>query len=174
MSKIDYNLSKIQGVVFDVDGVLSPSTIPVGADGEPQRMANVKDGYAIQLAIKSGIKVAIISGARPEIIRSRFKLLGVKDIYLGVSEKLPVLLEWMEQEGLSREEVAYVGDDIPDIPPMQNVGLPVAPRDAAMETKAIAKFITGSSGGCGVGRELLEEILKVHGYWMNDIHAFGW
>ncbi len=174
MSRINYNLRKIKAVAFDVDGVLSPSTVPMDADGEPARMLNVKDGYAMQLAVKSGILLAIISGARPEIIRTRYEKLGMKDIYLGVSKKLPKLLDWMEANSLTPDEVAFVGDDIPDMPPMKAVGLSVAPRDAAPEVKDIATFITASDGGYGVARELLEEILKVNGHWLDDVKAFGW
>ncbi len=174
MSRIDYRLDNIKAVAFDVDGVLSPSTVPMSPDGEPQRMVNIKDGYAMQLAVRSGIKIAIISGARVESIRARFALLGIDDVYIGASEKLPVFRKWMELRGLKPDEVAFVGDDIPDIPPMREAGLAVAPRDAAMEVKAMARFITGANGGFGVARELLEEILKVKGHWLDDIKAFGW
>lgn len=174
MSKIDYDLRKIKAIAFDVDGVLSPSTVPMGADGEPARMVNVKDGYAMQLALRNGIKMCIISGARTENLRLRYQKLGLEDIYLGASHKLPVLKEWMARNGLSAEEMAFVGDDIPDIPPMQEVGLAVAPRDAAMEVKSIATYITRADGGYGVARELLEEILKVNGHWLDDVKAFGW
>lgn len=174
MSKIDYDLRKIKGVAFDVDGVLSPSTVPMDNDGEPLRMVNVKDGYALQLAVRSGIRLCIISGARVESIRRRFEALGMKDIYLSVKDKLPVLEQWMSDNGFSPEQVAFVGDDIPDIPPMKAVGLPVAPRDGAMEVKAHARFVTVANGGYGVARELLEELLKINGHWLDDVKAFGW
>lgn len=174
MSRIDYDLRKIKGVAFDVDGVLSPSTVPMDKDGEPMRMVNVKDGYALQLAVRSGLKLCIISGARVESIRRRFELLGMTDIFLSVANKLPVLQQWMKDNDLTPEQVAFVGDDIPDIPPMMAVGLPVAPRDGAMEVKAHARFITVANGGYGVGRELLEELLKINGHWLDDVKAFGW
>lgn len=174
MSKINYNLSQIKAIAFDVDGVLSPSTVPMAENGEPARMVNVKDGYAMQLAVKSGLKLCIISGARPEIIRRRYECLGMTDIYLGVSHKLPVLQKWMNDNGLSPQEVAFVGDDIPDMPPMKAAGLSVAPRDAAMEVKDIATFVSTANGGYGVARELIEEILRVQGHWLDDIKAFGW
>lgn len=174
MSRINYNLSKIRAVAFDVDGVLSPSTIPMSPDGVPMRMANLKDGYAMQLAVKSGLKLAIISGADVKSIVGRFSVIGITDIYLGVSDKLPVFNKWIEENGLSPEEVAYVGDDIPDIPVLKTCGLPVVPRDGAVEAKAVAKFITGADGGYGVARELLEEIMKIHGHWLSSDKAFGW
>lgn len=174
MSRIDYDLTAIRGIAFDVDGVLSPSTIPMGADGYPQRMVNIKDGYALQLAVKMGLEIAIITGAWSESIANRYKSLGITDIHLKADYKLPVLEDWMERRGLSSHEVAFVGDDIPDIPAMQNVGLPVAPADAAPDVRAIACFITKSDGGYGVARELIEEILKSKGLWMTSDKAFGW
>lgn len=174
MSRIDYDLSKIKAVVFDVDGVLSPSTIPMSPEGVPMRMANLKDGYAMQLAVKSGIKLAIISGADAKAIIGRFTPIGMTDIYLSVAEKLPVFMKWLEDNGLKPEEVAYVGDDIPDLPVMSVCGLPVAPRDAAAEVKAAARFVTLADGGYGVARELLEEILKVGGHWLAQNSAYAW
>ena len=174
MSRINYDISRIRAVAFDVDGVLSPSTVPMADNGEPQRMVNIKDGYALQLAVRSGLHIAIISGARTENIRERYRMLGIEDIYLGASHKLPVLKDWMAAKGLNPEEVAFDGDDIPDIPPMDFVGLAVAPRDAAADVKAVATYITGAAGGMGVARELLEELLKINGHWLDDIKAFGW
>lgn len=174
MSKIDYDLSLIEGLAFDIDGVLSPSTVPMGADGVPMRMVNVKDGYAIQLAVKKGLKIAIISGADCEALRKRYNALGVTDIYLKASDKLPCLTDWIERSGLSLEKVAYMGDDIPDLCVMGAVGLPCAPRDADEEVKAAARFITQSCGGYGAGRELIEEVLRARGLWMSHADAFGW
>ncbi len=174
MSRIDYDLNAIQGVVFDVDGVLSPSTVPTDSEGYPQRMTNVKDGYALQLAVKMGLNIAIITGAWSESIALRYQSLGITDIYLRSAEKLPVLEQWMQRRGLTSHQVAYVGDDIPDIMPMQSVGLPVCPADAAPDTKAVACVITKANGGYGVARELLEEILKAKGVWMTNDDAYGW
>lgn len=174
MSRIDYDLAAIRGIAFDVDGVLSPSTIPMDENGVPRRMVNIKDGYALQLAVKMGIEIAIITGADTEAIAHRFRALGINDIYLKAADKLPVLEDWMSRRGLTAHEVAFVGDDIPDILPMQSVGLPVAPADAAHDVKSIACFITKANGGYGVARELLEEILKAKDVWMTHDEAFGW
>lgn len=174
MSRIDYDLTSIKGIAFDVDGVLSPSTIPLDDNGVPRRMVNIKDGYALQLAVKMGLQIAIITGADTESIARRFRALGINDIYLKAADKLPILEEWMERRGLTSHEVAFVGDDIPDILAMQSVGLPVAPADAAADVKSVACFITKANGGYGVGRELLEEILKAKGVWMTHDDAFGW
>ncbi|MBR1544025.1 MAG: 3-deoxy-D-manno-octulosonate 8-phosphate phosphatase, partial [Muribaculaceae bacterium] len=110
MTKIDYDLTKIKGIAFDVDGVLSPSTIPMGADGVPMRMVNVKDGYAIQHAVKHGLRLAIISGAKTEAVEARYRALGVQDLYMGSTVKLPVFEQWCEKHGFGAGEVAFVGD----------------------------------------------------------------
>lgn len=174
MSKINYDLSRIKAVVFDVDGVLSPSTVPLSPEGIPERMANLKDGYAMVQAVKGGLHLAIISGADDHRVEERFRKIGMTDIFLKCKAKLPILKDWMERNAYLPEEVAYIGDDIPDLPPMVAVGLSVAPRDAAPEVKAAATFVTAADGGYGVARELVEEILKVKGLWMLDTHAFGW
>lgn len=174
MSKIAYDLRLIKGVAFDVDGVLSPSTMPMSPDGMPLRMVNVKDGYALRLAVKSGLKIAIISGAHEEGLRVRFNALGVNDVYLKSAGKLPVLTEWMAHYGLKPEETAFVGDDIPDWLPMKHCGLSVCPADAAEDIRAIATYISPVNGGAGVGRDLLEEILRAQGAWMTGSHAFEW
>ena len=105
MSAIDYDLKKIRGVALDVDGVLSPSTIPLGSDGMPRRMVNIKDGYALQLAVKRGVKIAIITGGTSDAIVLRYRALGIADIYQGAGHKLPVLEEWMQKEGLTADGV---------------------------------------------------------------------
>lgn len=174
MSKIDYDLTRIRAIAFDVDGVLSPSCIPLGEDGMPRRMVNIKDGYALQLAVKAGYTIAIITGADSPAVKERFMSLGIKDIYLKAGVKIKVLHEWMDRHGLSADEVAYAGDDIPDYEVMRTVGLPVAPRDAAHEIKEIARYISPCDGGQGVGRDLIEEIMRARGDWMKDEHAFGW
>lgn len=174
MSKINYDLTKIKGIVFDVDGVLSPSTIPLGADGVPTRMVNIKDGYALQLAVKHGYKIAIITGADSEAVKKRFNALGITDVYLKASMKVPVLKEWMAEKGLSPENVAYVGDDIPDYEAMKIVGLSICPADAAIDIKNIAGYISKTNGGEGVGRDVLEEIMRVNGDWLTSGKAFGW
>lgn len=174
MSKINYDLGKIRAIAFDVDGVLSPSTIPLGENGVPSRMVNIKDGYALQLAVKHGYLISIITGADSEAIRTRFSALGISDIYLKAGIKINILNEWMKRHHLAPEEVAFVGDDIPDYEPMRHVGLPVAPADAAPEIKDIAKYISPVNGGYGVARDLLEEIMKAQDNWMTSAKAFGW
>lgn len=173
MSKIPYPLDKIKAVVFDVDGVLSPTSIPMGDDGVPRRMANLKDGYAMVQALHRGLKIAIITGADTESVRKRMAMIGVTDFFSGQMDKLPVLAEWMAANGLSADEVAYVGDDVPDVAPMRHVGLPVTPADGSTDTKAVALYTTDAVGGHGVARELLEEIMRAQGIWPGEAQAFG-
>ncbi|MBR1475712.1 MAG: HAD-IIIA family hydrolase [Muribaculaceae bacterium] len=171
---IDYDLTRIRGIAFDVDGVLSASTVPLHPSGEPMRMVNIKDGYALQLAVKHGLQLAIITGADTQAIRVRFETLGVQDIYVGAAMKLPVLEQWMAKYGLKPDQVAFVGDDIPDLPAMQAAGLAVAPADAAPECRQAARYVSPCNGGYGVGRDLLEQVMRVQGLWLDDRHAFGW
>lgn len=171
---VDYDLKKIKGFAFDVDGVLSPSTIPLGEDGYPRRMANVKDGYALQLAVKKGYRFAIISGGKGEPIFRRFSSLGINAIHLNASKKLPILKDWMAQEGLKPEEVVFMGDDIPDLPCMRFVGLPCAPFDACWEAKQTAIYISKFSGGYGCARDIIEQVMKAQDTWLADSEAFGW
>lgn len=174
MSKIDYDLTKIKGLIFDVDGVLSPSTIPMDDNGVPMRMVNIKDGYALQLAAKTSLRMAIITGAKTESLCKRYHALGLKDVFICASHKLEVMNQWLENNNLKASEIAYVGDDIPDIPCMQKAGLAVAPADAAVEVKALAGYVTVASGGYGVARELIEQILAARGQWLDHAEAFGW
>lgn len=174
MSKINYDLCRIGGVVFDVDGVLSPTVVPLGSDGNPCRMANIRDGYALQLAVRKGLKIAIISGASGDGLMERFNYLGINDVYLKAGFKRQVLEEWMERNGLLPEEVAYVGDDVPDRECMECVGLPVAPADAASDIHKVARYISPVNGGYGVARDVLEEILRAKRLWPYTDKACGW
>lgn len=174
MSKIPYDLSKIKGVVFDIDGVLSPCVVPLGADGNPQRMANIKDGYALQLAVRKGLRLAMISGACGEGLAERFTNLGIDEVYLKAGMKKEIFTGWMERHGLKAGEVAYVGDDIPDRDCMELAGLAVAPADAAPDILSIAGYISPCKGGYGVARDLLEEIMRAQGLWPQTDKACGW
>lgn len=173
MSTINYELGKVRGIVFDVDGVLSPATVTIGPDGVPRRMANLRDGYAMVQAVKSGLWLAIISGGDEESVRKRFEIIGVQDIYLGAGDKLPLLHEWMGRRGLRAEEVIYVGDDVPDVAPMRAAGLAVAPCDATPDAYMAAGHITRAAGGYGVAREIIEEIMRDRGTWPGTSASAG-
>ena len=171
---IDYDLTKIKAMAFDVDGVLSCETIGMGLDGIPSRTVNIKDGYALQLAVKRGFHLAIITGGRSEAVRARYTGLGITDVYMGCSVKIQQYEDWLAQYDLKSEEVLYMGDDIPDYEVMQLVGLPCCPADAAPEIKAISKYISHCKGGYGCGRDVIEQVLKAQVKWMAGQAAFGW
>ena len=164
MSTINYDLSRIKALAFDVDGVLSSTTVPLHPSGEPMRTVNIKDGYAIQLAVKKGLHIAIITGGRTEAVRIRFEGLGVKELYMGA---------FRDMYGLSDYEIIFMGDDVPDIEVMCECGLPCCPKDAVPEVKSVAKYISYADGGRGCGRDVVEQVLKAHGLWMVE-DAFGW
>ena len=127
---INYDLRKIRCVIFDVDGVLSAETITLSADGEPLRTVNIKDGYAIQLAVKMGLHVVILTGATTEAVRLRYERLGVKDIFMGCAVKIKTYDELLAIYGMNDDEVIYMGDDVPDLEVLRRVGCPVCPQDA--------------------------------------------
>ena len=168
---INYDLTKIRALLFDIDGVLSAETISQGPD---VRTVNIKDGYALRLAQMSGLHIAIITGARPEAIRRRYELLGIEDIFLSCAVKMETYELLKAKYDLSDDEVLYMGDDIPDYEIMSRVGCPVCPADAAPEIKAISVYISHLKGGYGCGRDVVEQVLKAQGKWMSDKKAFGW
>ena len=176
MSTINYDLSNVKALAFDVDGVLSSNVIPMSTEGEPMRTVNIKDGYALHLAAKMGFPVAIITGGRTEAVRKRFLTLGIpaENIYMGSSVKIHDYRDFRDRYGLKDEEILYVGDDIPDIEVLSTCGLPCCPADAAPEVKAVSRYISHRDGGYGCGRDIVEQVLKVNGLWMADERAFGW
>ena len=173
MSTINYDLTKIRAFVFDVDGVLSRDVVSLHPNGDPMRTVNIKDGYAMQLAVKLGYQVAIITGGYTDSVRIRFERLGVQHIYMRSAVKINDYQDFLNKTGLKPEEVMYAGDDIPDYEVMRLAGLPVAPADAAPEIKSIAKYISHKNGGAGIARDVIEQTLKAQGRWMQG-EAFGW
>lgn len=171
---IDYDLSKIKMIVFDVDGVLSSETITLHTSGDPLRTVNIKDGYAIQLAIKMGLHIAIITGGNTENVRIRYERLGMTDVRMSCAVKIDAYRELLKKYGLTDEEVMYMGDDIPDYEVMKCCGCAVCPADAASEIKAISVYVSHAKGGQGCARDVIEQVLKAQGKWMNDKRAFGW
>jgi 3-deoxy-D-manno-octulosonate 8-phosphate phosphatase (KDO 8-P phosphatase) len=158
----------IKTFVFDVDGVLTDGTLLVLDDGQMVRKMNIKDGYALQLALKRGYRIVIISGGTSEAVRERLNRLGVQDVYLKVHNKLEVLTQFITQHELKWEEVLFMGDDIPDYMVMKLVGLPCAPADAAPEIKQISVYTSALNGGFGCAREVIEKVLKLNDDWPMD------
>ena len=171
---INYDLSKIRVVIFDVDGVLSSETIVLSAEGEPLRTVNIKDGYAIQLAVKMGLRIAIMTGGNTEAIRLRYDRLGVEDIYMGCAVKIKTYDAFLKKYGLTDEEIMYMGDDIPDLEIMRRVGCAVCPKDACAEVQKESVYVSDRKGGFGCGRDVIEQILRAQGKWLANEKAFGW
>ena len=171
---INYDLTKIRAIIFDVDGVLSAETIPMASDGIPQRTVNIKDGYAMQLAVKLGLRLAIMTGANVEAVRVRYVSLGLTDVYTGCSMKIQTYETFLQKYGLTDEEVMYMGDDVPDLEVMRRVGCPVCPKDACTEVKEVCIYISDRRGGYGCGRDVIEQTLRAQGLWRMNSTAFGW
>ena len=171
---INYDLQKIKGIAFDVDGVLSSPLVWLVKDQQPLRSANTKDGYALQLAVKQGLQLSIITGGRAETVYERYAALGLSDIFLGASVKIDVFEKWMERRELKPEEVIYMGDDIPDYEVLKACGCPCCPSDAAPEIRDICTYVSPVAGGYGCVRDVVEQVLRAQGKWMNEAEAFGW
>ncbi|MEP7107807.1 MAG: 3-deoxy-D-manno-octulosonate 8-phosphate phosphatase [Ferruginibacter sp.] len=159
---------RIKTFVFDVDGVLATDILVILQGGDMARNMNSKDGYALQLAIKKGYGVVIISGGSSEPVRQRLERLGVQNVFLGINNKKEKLLGFVQENQLRMEEILYMGDDIPDYLVMNLVGLPCCPADAVTEIKQISKYISPVNGGKGCCRDVIEKVLKLNGHWDLD------
>ena len=154
-----------------MDGVLTDGKVLINSDGELLRSFDTKDGYAIKCAIQKGFKIAIITGGQNKAVRTRFKELGVFDVYLGAHHKLDAFQDLIDNYNLKSDEILYIGDDVPDIPVMEKVGLGCCPADAVSDVKAMADYVSHKNGGEGCVRELIEQVLRVQGKWSLDIGA---
>ena len=158
-------LNDITTFIFDIDGVLTDSSVHVSQTGEMLRIMNIRDGFAMKAAIESGYNVCIISGGSNEGVRIRLQNLGISEIHLGSSDKVKTFKQYTEACSINPEHVLYMGDDIPDYHVMQLVGLPTCPQDAVSEIKSISKYISHINGGKGAVREVIEQVMKVQGKW---------
>jgi 3-deoxy-D-manno-octulosonate 8-phosphate phosphatase (KDO 8-P phosphatase) len=166
-------LSSVRTFVFDVDGVMTSGTVLVTPEGEMLRSMNVKDGYALQLAVRKGYRIVIISGGKCTGVHQRFASLGVEEIHLGIGNKLELFEQFIAQSGINPAHILYMGDDIPDYKPMELVGVPACPADAVEEIKSVSKYISPLKGGEGCVRDVIEQVMKVQGTWFND-DGFHW
>ena len=164
-------MNGIRAFVLDVDGVLTDSSVLITTTGEVLRTMNIRDGYAIREAVQQGFRVAVISGGSNEGVRKRLESLGVTDIELGVPDKLESFTNLLQRYGLEASSVLYMGDDIPDFPAMQLAGLAACPQDAAPEIKAVCTYVSHRNGGHGAARDVIEQVLKVQGKWMDSFNA---
>jgi 3-deoxy-D-manno-octulosonate 8-phosphate phosphatase (KDO 8-P phosphatase) len=161
------SFEKIKAFVFDMDGVLTDGTVMVMPGGEWVRTMHIRDGYALQLAIKKGFQVCVISGSSSEPVRERLARLGVHDVFMNIPDKVQCLRQYMESKGLDRDAVLYMGDDIPDLEVSSLAGLSCCPSDAAIDMREIAHYISPYAGGWGCVREVIEKAMRVQGQWTN-------
>ncbi|HPH85222.1 MAG TPA: HAD-IIIA family hydrolase [Ferruginibacter sp.] len=159
------NFKKIKAFVLDVDGVLTDGRVLLLNDGQMARSMNIKDGYALQLAIKKGYHVLVISGGDDDAVKTRLQKLGVMDVHMKVADKKTLLAEYVNKQTLTWEQVLFMGDDIPDLQAMQIAGLPCCPADAVPEIKSISHYISPINGGAGCVRDIIEKVMKLNGDW---------
>jgi 3-deoxy-D-manno-octulosonate 8-phosphate phosphatase (KDO 8-P phosphatase) len=173
MTNFKEDLTRVKAFVFDIDGVMSLQTISLNAFGVPNRTVNLRDGYAIQLAVKKGYHVAIISGSNAKEYLKRLRLLGVRDVYLNSRSKVEHFNNFIKKHNLPKSDVLFMGDDIPDYGVMKLAGVPVCPSDADSEIRKVALYISDKCGGEGCVRDVIEQVLRLHNNWMDD-DAFTW
>lgn len=162
----------IKLLILDVDGVMTDGQIVLNDLGQESKHFNVKDGLGIRLLIKAGIEVVIITGRMSKTVNHRAGELGIEELYQGIKDKESLCAELMDRKMLAKEQVCCIGDDLPDIPMFNRVGLPVAVADAVPEVRSAAGFVTKSMGGKGAVREICELILKSQGRWTNIVSTF--
>jgi len=173
MANFKEDLVRVKAFIFDIDGVLSLQTITLNSFGVPNRTVNLRDGYALQLAVKKGYKIGVISGSSSKEYQKRLKLLGVKDIYLNSRSKIEHFNNFLEKHNLNKSDVLFMGDDIPDYEVMKAAGVPVCPSDADSEIKQLSSYISDKKGGEGCVRDVIEQVLRLNNDWM-DSDAFTW
>jgi len=154
--------------VFDVDGVLTNGRVLLLENGLQAREMHVKDGLALQMALRQGYRVVIVSGAASEPVINRFRYLGIEEIHLGIKDKLLFMQQFLANEGMDWEQVLFMGDDLPDLGVLQQAGLSCCPADAAIEVVQASKYISASKGGEGCVRDVIEKVLRLHNKWNYD------
>ncbi len=158
----------INTFIFDIDGVLTDGSLLVMPDGLMVRKMNIKDGYALQLAIKKGYQVIVISGGSSPEVKDRLNKLGVHAVHMQVTDKLGLLKSILSETQIAQDSCLFMGDDIPDLECMKWVGLPVCPADAVSEIKEISLYISAVAGGMGCARDVIEKVMKLRGDWNED------
>lgn len=173
MTNFKEALVKVKAFVFDIDGVMSLQTISLNVFGVPNRTVNLRDGYALQLAVKKGYHIGIISGSNSKEYLKRLKSLGITDVFLNSRSKLEHFRVFLKKYSLDESEVLFMGDDIPDLTVMKVAGIPVCPSDADSEIKQVALYISDKKGGEGCVRDVVEQVLRLHDKWLDD-DAYSW
>jgi 3-deoxy-D-manno-octulosonate 8-phosphate phosphatase (KDO 8-P phosphatase) len=169
MGNFKEDIALVEAIVLDVDGVMTDGGIIPTPDGYFIRRYDAKDGYAIASALREGLKVCVISGGRGRMLENRLTMLGVSRMYLNCMDKVAAISEFMAENGLTREQVLYMGDDIPDLECMRVVGMPVCPSDAAMEVVEASRYVSEFVGGHGAVRDIIEQVMRAKGIWAKNL-----
>lgn len=157
-------LNNISTFIFDLDGVISDDKFYF-FDERPIKSFNLKDGYALQLALKKGYRICIISGSHSEAMKERLEILGISHLYFRQHDKLKCYTDFVSTEKISDEEIVYMGDDLPDYEVMKRVAVPTCPNDAAYEIRSICKYVSPKNGGEGCVRDIIEQVMRCQGTW---------
>ena len=165
MGNFKEDIARVEAMVFDVDGVMTDGRIIPTAEGDFIRCYNCKDGYALAYAIRHGYRVCVITGGYGKILERRLRMLGMQDFYIDCMDKISTLREYMKKYNLNSENVLYMGDDIPDLECMREVGMPVCPADSAPEVIECSRYISEFEGGRGAVRDIVEQVLRARGDW---------
>lgn len=168
MTNFKVLLNSVNTFIFDVDGVLTDGSLILLPEGDQLRTMNIKDGYALQLAVKNGYKVIVISGGTSEPVRMRLNKLGINEIFMGIKDKVEVLDKMISKYDLRTEQILYMGDDVPDYKVMQKVGVATCPLDAVTDIKNISIYTSPKKGGEGCVRDVIEQVMRLHGTWDQD------
>jgi 3-deoxy-D-manno-octulosonate 8-phosphate phosphatase (KDO 8-P phosphatase) len=168
MTNFKEDLQRVKAFAFDVDGVFTDGKIYLYSKDEFVRAVNIKDGYALRYAVNKGYPVAIITGGNSETLKTRFQKLGITDIYMNITDKVDSFKDFYFKYDLDPHNILYMGDDIPDFQVMQECGIPTCPADSAVEIKSISKYISHYNGGEGCVRDVIEQVLRLQGNWMNE------
>jgi 3-deoxy-D-manno-octulosonate 8-phosphate phosphatase (KDO 8-P phosphatase) len=173
MPEIKKLMHAVKAFAFDVDGVFTDGSVMLHPGGKFIRMMNIKDGFAVQHAVKMGYPIAIITGSYSKVVRKRFTILGVKDIYMKSANKMAAFEDFLNKHRINPADVLFMGDDLPDFEVMKKAGFPACPADAAEEIKEMSLYTSYKKGGEGCVRDVIEQVLRLHGKWMNDF-SFIW
>lgn len=161
-------LKNIRCFVFDMDGVLTDGSLLIMPGGVWARRMNIKDGYALQLAVKKGYKVIIISGSNSDEVKDRLNRLGISEVHMNVKDKAGLMQQLVDSNDLNKADILCMGDDIPDLELLKTAGVACCPADAVSEIRSIAQYISPVKGGEGCVRDVIEKVLKLKGDWHND------
>jgi 3-deoxy-D-manno-octulosonate 8-phosphate phosphatase (KDO 8-P phosphatase) len=165
MENFKQKLTRIKTLLFDVDGVLTNGQVFLMENGEFVRNMNSKDGYALQLAVKKGYRVAIITGGNSQVVKKALHALGIADVFLSQHDKMQCYKNYINEHNLNEEEILYMGDDLPDYEVMQRVGIASCPNNSAHEIKEISIYISNRNGGEGCARDIIEQVMRSQGKW---------